>query len=41
MTILLTFLLTLAVMALASTSVAAQTNGANEAHLLESGKAQT
>ena len=44
MTILLTFLLTLTVMALTSTLAAAQTNGANgasEAHLLESGKAQT
>ena len=47
MTILSTFLLTLVVMALTSTLAAAQTNGANgtngaaEAHLLESGKAQT
>ncbi|MGZ5484008.1 MAG: endonuclease/exonuclease/phosphatase family protein, partial [Pyrinomonadaceae bacterium] len=41
MTILSTFLLTLAVMALTSTWAAAQTNGANEAHLLESGKAKT
>ena len=47
MTIFSTLLLILAVMALTSTSVAAQTNGANganganEAHLLESGKAQT
>ncbi|HEX6188378.1 MAG TPA: endonuclease/exonuclease/phosphatase family protein [Pyrinomonadaceae bacterium] len=41
MTVLSTFLLTLAVMALTSTWAAAQTNGANEAHLLESGKAKT
>jgi endonuclease/exonuclease/phosphatase family metal-dependent hydrolase len=40
MTILSTFLLTLAVMALTSTLAAAQTNGTNEAHLLESGKAK-
>lgn len=44
MTILSTFLLTLAVMVLTSTVAAAQTtggNGGNEAHLLESGKART
>jgi len=44
MTILSTFLLTLAVMVLTSTLGAAQTNGTNgatEAHLLESGKAPT
>ncbi|MFY9622586.1 MAG: endonuclease/exonuclease/phosphatase family protein [Pyrinomonadaceae bacterium] len=44
MTILSTFLLPLALMVLTSTLAAAQTNGANganEAHLLESGKAQT
>lgn len=41
MTILSTFLLTLAVMALTSTWAAAQTNVAIEAHLLESGKAKT
>lgn len=40
MTILSTFLLTLAVIVLTSTLVAGQTNGANEAHLLESGKAE-
>jgi endonuclease/exonuclease/phosphatase family metal-dependent hydrolase len=40
MTILSTFLLTLAVMVLTSTLAAGQTNGANEAHLLESGKAE-
>ncbi|MGQ0762811.1 MAG: endonuclease/exonuclease/phosphatase family protein [Acidobacteriota bacterium] len=41
MTILSTLLLTLAVMVLTSTLAAAQTNGANEVHLLESGKAKT
>ena len=41
MTILSTVLLTLAVIVLASTFAAAQTNGAAEAYLLESGKAQT
>ena len=41
MTILSTLLLTLAVMVLTSTLAAAQTKGANEAHLLESGKAKT
>ena len=41
MTILSTFLLTLAVIVLTSTFAAAQTNGAAEAYLLESGKAET
>ena len=41
MTILPTLLLTLAVMVLTATLAPAQTNGANETHLLESGKAET
>ena len=41
MTLLSTFLLTLAVMGLTSTLAAGQTNGANETHMLESGKAGT
>jgi endonuclease/exonuclease/phosphatase family metal-dependent hydrolase len=41
MTILSTFLLTLAVIVLTSTLGTAQTNGANETQLLESGKAET
>ena len=40
MTILSTLLLTLAVLVLASSLAVAQTNGANETHLLESGKAE-
>lgn len=40
MTILSTFLLTPALMVLTSTLAAGQTNGANEAHMLESGKAE-
>lgn len=41
MTILSTFLLTLALMVLTSTLARAQTNSGNEAHLFESGKAET